>query len=292
MKEKLLLIYNPVSGQQLVGGQLGDIVLSLQEKWDVTIRPTASKGHAEQIAAEEGGRYDVMVAAGGDGTVHEVVNGMMRARQQPVLGILPGGTANDIARTLQIPLTLLEACEFIKTEEPKFIDIGKYGERYFMNFLGLGLISTVSKDVKNETKTYLRHFTYYIKSLQHMQNNQLFHVTIETEKRKIEADAVMVYVANGQSLAGLELFTDNEMNTGQFEVAIVRNVGLSEIISVASSYIKSEPIEHEAFYLFKADSLSIHCDPPQLIDTDGEKEGQTPVSIELLREKMRVIGHL
>jgi diacylglycerol kinase (ATP) len=231
-----------------------------------------------------------VVAAGGDGTIHEVVNGLMRLAHRPALGILPAGTANDIARTMQVPLDLLEACEFMKEELPQAIDIGMYNERYFVNFLGVGLISTVSNEVKNETKTYLRHFTYYLKSLQHLQADSLFRAQIVMETETIEKEAVMIYVANGQSLAGIELFAHNEMNSGQFEIIVAESVGVSEVVSVLSSYLRREPIQHEAISRYKASALTIECNPPQIIDTDGEKNGTTPVDIKLLPGVLRVIG--
>ncbi|AMA72284.1 MULTISPECIES: diacylglycerol/lipid kinase family protein [Aneurinibacillus] len=291
-KAKLLLIYNPVAGQETVSQMIGDIARSLQEKWDLTIRPTLCGGHAERIAAQESEGYDVVVAAGGDGTIHEVVNGLMRFDKRPILGIVPGGTANDIARTMQVPLDLLEACEFMKQEQPCAIDIGRCNDRYFVNFFGVGLISTVSSEIKNETKTYLRHFTYYLKSLQYLQSDSLFRVAITTEDKTIQKEAVMVYVANGQSLAGLELFGDKELNSGQFEVIIVENIGLSEIMSVASSYLRREPIQHEAIFRFKASELTIACSPAQFIDMDGEKNGKTPSKVRLLSGALRVIGRV
>ncbi|KIV56570.1 diacylglycerol/lipid kinase family protein [Aneurinibacillus migulanus] len=291
-KEKLLLIYNPIAGQELINRMLSDIVISLQERWDVTIRPTLRQEHAEQIAYEESGGYNVVVAAGGDGTIHEVVNGLMRLDRRPVLGILPAGTANDIARTLQIPLDLLEACEFMKQELPQAIDIGRCGTRYFVNFLGVGLISTVSSEIKNETKTYLKHFTYYLKSLQYLQEDHLFRTMIKTETETIEKEAVMVYVAKGMSLAGIELFTENKMNSGYLEVIVVENIGLSEIVSVMSSYLRREPFQHKAISRHKASSLTLECNPAQIIDTDGEENGKTPVDIKLLVGALHVIGRI
>lgn len=291
-KEKLLVIYNPIAGQQGISQVLGDVAMSLQEKWDVTLRPTLCKAHAERIAYEEGAAYAMVAVAGGDGTIHEVVNGLMRLAQRPVLGILPAGTANDIARTLQIPLDLLAACEFLKQTEPCAIDIGRYGKRHFVNFLGVGLISTVSSEVKDETKTYLGHFTYYLKSLQHFQGDHLFNVTLTTEAGRIEKEAVIVYAANGPSLAGVELFTENRLNSGMFEVIVVENVGLSEIVSVMSSYFRREPFEHEAISRYKTAAFTLDCRPPQLIDTDGEKYGETPVKVTLLPGELHVIGRV
>jgi diacylglycerol kinase (ATP) len=292
MKDQLLLIYNPISGQHQIKDGLADVVDSLLEKWDVTIRPTSHSGHAGEIIKAEGDRYSIVVAAGGDGTIHEVVNGLMTRDHPPVLGILPGGTANDIARTLQIPLQVMDACQFLKEEKPVQIDLGCFGGEYFVNFLGLGLISTVSDQVKNDTKTHLGHFTYYVKSLQYLHEEQPFRLIIKTDAGQIEEDAVMVYVANGQSLAGIELFKNNQLDNGLFQIVIVRNIGLSGLVSAAASYFRNEPIEHEAFRLLKASSLTIACDPPQKLDADGEKMGETPVHIVAAPRKLSVIGKL
>lgn len=292
MKRELLLIFNPSSGRQLVNHSLSDIILSLQEKWEVTVKPTSYAGQAEAIAASIGENYEVVVAAGGDGTIHEVVNGLMKIENRPILGILPGGTANDIARSLQIPLNLLQSCEFLKNEGVQHIEVGQCGDRHFINFLGFGLISLVSNQVKSETKALFGHFTYYLKSLQFLHNKESFRVKIETDKETVDSEAVMGYIANGRSLGGIELFPYNGLGDGQFEVFLVHDVKLSELVNVASSYLQHAPFIDEAITHFKATSLTIECEPAQLIDMDGEKSATTPVQIKLIPKALRVIGRL
>jgi len=292
LKGQLLLIYNPSSGKQLVHRMLGDLILSLQEKWEITVRATSYAGHAETLASSASADYEVIIAAGGDGTIHEVVNGLMQKEQRPILGILPGGTANDIARSLQIPLNLLEACNFLKSESIQSIEVGKCGERHFINFLGFGLISQVSNQVKGETKALFGHFTYYLKSLQNLRNQSSFRIQIETEERTLETEAVMGYIANGRSLGGMELFPYSGLGDGQFEVFLVHDISLAELVNVASSYFRHTPINDQSMTHFQASSITIECEPSQLIDMDGEKSDMTPVKIELVPSALQVIGQL
>lgn len=293
MNESLLLIYNPSSGRQVINQILGDIILSLQEKWNIHVQPTSQPGHAEKMASDpKSANYDIIVVAGGDGTIHEVVNGMMQLSKRPKLGIIPAGTANDIARSLQVPLDLLEACAFLKTERTRYIEVGRCEDRYFVNFLGFGLISTVSDQVADDTKSQFGHFTYYVKSLQHVRNQSVFHAKIETDEQTVETDAVMGYIANGRSLAGIELFPESGLGDNQFEIIFVRDVKLSELVDVVFSYFRHGPLEGDAITRIQGTSFSITCDPPQLLDMDGEKTGVTPVSIELVPRALEVVGRL
>lgn len=293
MKTSLLLIYNPTSGKQVVNRTLGDIVLSLQERWEVDVRPTSHTGHAEEIAASvHAGQYDIIVAAGGDGTIHEVVNGIMMLSERPILGILPAGTANDIARSLQIPLDMSDACEFLKNEPVSKIEVGRCRQRYFINFLGFGLISTVSNQVEQATKAQFGYFTYYVKSLQHVRNQNVFKVKVETSDQIVETDAVMGYVANGRSLAGIELFPDSGLGDGKFDVILVHDVKISELMNVALSYFRHSTLDTDAITRLRATSFTIDCEPLQLLDMDGEKTETTPVHVELIPEALRVVGRL
>ncbi|QQE78279.1 diacylglycerol kinase family protein [Alicyclobacillus sp. SO9] len=292
MKEQLLLIYNPSSGRQTMTEKLGYVVESLGERWDVTVKPTLYEGHAEQVAAEAATQFDMVVAAGGDGTIHEVVNGLMNSRQRPVLGILPAGTANDIARSLSIPSDLMEACDFLKVSHPVQIELGKCASRYFVNFLGFGLISLVSNSVKQATKSRLGPLTYFLKSLQSLHNQSEFLVQIQTEEKLIETTCVMGYVASGRSLAGFELFPETGFGDDSFEVILIHDVTIANLLDAAASILRKAPIENRAVTRFRATSLNIRCTPLQFIDMDGEKGMQTPVDIRFIPESLSVVGNL
>ena len=134
--EKALLIYNPTAGKESIEFLL-DEMLTLLSREGFKVVPFATKGpgHASEIASQEGGNYDSIIAAGGDGTLHEVINGINLSGNPIRLGIIPGGTSNDFARALDIPRNLLKACKIIRAPNKKG-GPGIMNGRRFINIAG------------------------------------------------------------------------------------------------------------------------------------------------------------
>jgi diacylglycerol kinase (ATP) len=165
------LIYNPTSGREEMKKRLADILDRLDIGGiEATCHATSGEGDATAAAAEavERGCYDLIIAAGGDGTLNEVINGMAEKPNLPPLGVLPLGTTNDFARAMGIPKNWEDSCDLILRQESRLIDLGKANDRYFINIAGGGRLTELTYEVPSRLKTMIGQLAYYLKGIEKM----------------------------------------------------------------------------------------------------------------------------
>lgn len=133
---------------------------------EATCHATTGEGDATEAAADAVNRgYDLIIAAGGDGTLNEVVNGMAEKPNLPPLGVLPLGTTNDFARAMGIPKYWEESCDLIIQQQSRLIDLGKANDRYFINIAGGGTLTELTYEVPSKLKTMMGQLAYYLKGI-------------------------------------------------------------------------------------------------------------------------------
>lgn len=152
--KKLLLIINPVSGRRTSLRFLPDIIKIFSEgDYAVTVFPTGKSGDATQFAQLYGSEFDLIVCIGGDGTLNEVITGIIRGDCRTPLGYIPSGSTNDFAACHGISSDMLEAAQNIISGKPKKIDIGKFGDQYFSYVAAFGAFSWLSYTTPQNLKT-------------------------------------------------------------------------------------------------------------------------------------------
>ena len=159
------IIYNPTSGREIFKRKLPYVLEKLERAgYETSTHATCGVGDAT-LAARSAceNQYDLVVAAGGDGTLNEVVSGMAEQAFRPKLGLIPVGTTNDFARALNIPFTIEEAVETMIHGETIPLDIGKVNEKYFVNIAAGGSLTELTYEVPSKLKTVLGQLAYYIK---------------------------------------------------------------------------------------------------------------------------------
>ncbi len=235
--KKLLFIYNPVAGSGKVRSRLGEIVERfIPFGYEVTLHPTQSRGDAQEFVRQRGGEFDRIVCAGGDGTLNEVVSGLLEVEKAPVLGYIPAGTTNDFSRTLGLPSNLVQAAGCAMTGTPQAVDIGEFNGRTFVYVAAFGLFSGVSYSTPQEMKNALGHLAYVVSGITSLGASQSYRVKVEYEGGVLEDDFIYGMVSNTVSVGGiLGLNKDNVCLTdGKFEVTLVRKpqnpVELNEIL--------------------------------------------------------------
>lgn len=183
------LIYNPTSGREILKRNLPEILQKLEMAgYEASCHATTGAGDATEaarIAVER--RYDVVIAAGGDGTIHEVVNGLAEQEYRPKLGIIPAGTTNDFARALQIPRDIGTAVDIITKGEMIPVDIGRINDRYFINIAGGGRITEITYEVPSKLKTMLGQLAYYLKGMEMLPSIKPSKVSIEYDGKFFKA---------------------------------------------------------------------------------------------------------
>ena len=162
------IIYNPTSGREIFKKHLPDVLAKLENAgYETSCHATTGPGDATEAARIAVKRkYDIVIAAGGDGTFNEVVNGLAEQEYRPKLGLIPVGTTNDFARALHIPRDILAATDVIVNGQTIPIDIGRMNDKYFVNIAGGGRITELTYEVPIKLKTMLGQLAYYIKGIE------------------------------------------------------------------------------------------------------------------------------
>lgn len=286
--KKARLIYNPSSGREIVRRRLPDI-LDLMESagYETSCHATKGKDDATKEAARAVSRgYDLIVAAGGDGTIYEVVNGMAGQKARPSLGIIPCGTTNDLARAIGIPKSISRSCEVIKQGKKKRIDLGRINDRYFINIAGGGSLTNLTYEVPSKLKTMMGQIAYYVKGLEKLPSLHPIRVKMENRKEVLLDEEIMIFlVANSHSVGGFEKLAPNaDLSDGKLDVIVVKKANIAEFIRIATQAVRGEHLKDPLVKYFQTDYLKATSYGGELvqINLDGELGGQLPCVIEAL----------
>jgi len=256
---KYMIILNPVAGRGR-GGRLEPVIKDQLRvhKLDFDLQKTERKEHAIQLARQSvKDGYDVIVAAGGDGTSNEVLNGLMQATQsnegKAAMGFLSVGQGNDYAYGVGIPVGVEEGCRILAQNNRKMIDVGfsiggDFPEgRYFGNGVGIGFDAVVGFEAR-KLKPLHGFLSYFVAALKSI---FLFHrgprVKIEFNDRKLDQNSLMVSVMNGRRLGGGFMMAPNgQMDDGKFDLSIVEQVSRGRIATLIPYFIKgTHGTQHE-----------------------------------------------
>ncbi|MDM5214576.1 diacylglycerol kinase [Peribacillus sp. NJ4] len=273
------LIYNPTSGREAIKKSLPGVLAKLEEAgYEASAHATTGAGDATKaakIAIERG--YDIVIAAGGDGTIYEVVNGLATAEKRPKLGIIPTGTTNDFARALHLPKSIEGAAEIIAGGHTMPVDIGKMNDKYFINIAGGGRLTELTYDVPIKLKTMLGQLAYYIKGIEMLPSIKPTEVSIEYDGKLFEGEIMLFLVANTNSVGGFEkLAPDASLNDGMFTLLILKKANLADIVRVATLAMRGEHIHDKNVIYVKANRIKVQAKNDMMLNLDGEFGGMAP----------------
>ncbi|MFJ7679452.1 diacylglycerol kinase [Peribacillus sp. NPDC097198] len=273
------LIYNPTSGREAIKKSLPAVLAKLEAAgYEASTHATTGAGdatNAAKIAIERG--YDIVIAAGGDGTIYEVVNGLADAEKRPKLGIIPTGTTNDFARALHLPKSIEGAADIIANGHTMPIDIGKMNEKYFINIAGGGRLTELTYDVPIKLKTMLGQLAYYIKGIEMLPSIKPTEVSIEYDGKLFEGEIMLFLVANTNSVGGFEkLAPDASLNDGMFTLLILKKANLADIVRIVTLAMRGEHIHDRNVIYVKANRIKITSKKEMMLNLDGEFGGMAP----------------
>lgn len=236
----LLFIYNPAAGKAKITSALGEITAQFQqEDWLVTLYATRAAGDATRMVQEMGGQYDRIVCSGGDGTLNEVVSGLVHGGLDVPLGYLPAGSTNDFSKTLRLPANLHKAAEIAVTGTPFACDMGQFnGERVFVYVAAFGVFTSVSYETPQEMKQILGHAAYVLRGIRSLGEITSYSMTIEHDGVIEEGNYIYGMVSNSVSVGGFQGMKTNEviLDDGKFEVLLVRTpTSLAELNAVLAA---------------------------------------------------------
>ncbi|XEC95669.1 diacylglycerol kinase [Paenibacillus tarimensis] len=287
------LIYNPTSGREEVRRRLPDILQRLELGGiETSCHATSGEGDATIAATDAINRgFDMIIAAGGDGTLYEVINGMAEQNVRPPLGILPLGTTNDFARALGIPKHWEYACDLIIQQYTRLIDLGKANKRYFINIAGGGSLTELTYEVPSKLKTMIGQLAYYMKGVEKMTRLRPSRLLIQANGfEELQEEIMLFLICNSNSVGGFErLAPDASLQDGLFDVIALKKCTLPEFIRIASMALRGEHLNDPHVLHFRTDRLTLTTADYVQLNLDGEYGGTLPCTFEVLPQHLPII---
>lgn len=293
------VIYNPSAGREQLKRNMLDILHILEEAgyetsaFETTPEPLSACKEARRAALNG---FELIVAAGGDGTVNEVINGIADLDKRPKVGIIPAGTTNDYARALKIPRSdLLEAAQVIAAGHAIPMDIGKANDSYFMNIAAGGFLSDVSYEVPIKLKTIFGYLAYLVKGAEKLPQIKPIHMHIEYEGGVFDGMASMFFVALTNSVGGFETIDPQMLlSDGKFTLFVVKTANILEILQILASVLNNgKHINHPSVLYTHTSFVKAESRDGQrlMINLDGEYGGDQPTSFVNLQQHIHVMGN-
>jgi len=289
---KLLVIFNPSSAKGKAMKILPLIEkLLTQKKIDYKLVKTESSGHATLIARDTDlSAYNGIVAAGGDGTVYEVVNGYMNnaGKNKPPFGIVPVGTGNAFARDLDLmPNEVEKSLNIISKENTRNIDAARVTMQneifYYLNILGFGFVADVNKSAQKYKK--LGNVAYSLGVFEQLLFLKSFYLKMETEQGIIERENHFAEISNTQYTGTSFLMAPTaEIDDGLLDVTLLNKTTRRRIIKIFPSIFNGEHTKYPEVETFKVKRIKIETKTPKILTPDGELMGSTPIEIVCLKQ--------
>lgn len=286
------IIYNPTSGRELFRRHLPEVLAQLERAgYETSCHATTGPGDATRAAALAVKReFDVVIAAGGDGTLNEVVAGISNFENRPKIGLIPMGTTNDFARAVHIPRDINKAVDIIMQGKTIPVDVGLMNnKRYFINIAGGGRMTELTYEVPSKLKTVLGQMAYYLKGIEMLPSIRSSKVRIEYDGQVFEDSVMMFLIGLTNSVGGFEkLAPDASINDGKFTLLILKEVNIAEFVRLASLALRGEHLSDPHVIYVKARKVTVTSAERVVLNLDGEYGGALPAVFENLGSHIEV----
>ncbi|MDD6384597.1 MAG: diacylglycerol kinase family lipid kinase [Streptococcus hyointestinalis] len=288
---KARLIYNPTSGQELMKRHVGEVLDILEgfgyesSAFQTTPEKNSARNEAER-AAKAG--FDLVIAAGGDGTINEVVNGIAPLKHRPKMAIIPTGTTNDFARALKIPRgNPVAAAKVIGKNQMVKMDIGRArNDTYFINIAAAGSLTELTYSVPSQLKTTFGYLAYLAKGAELLPQVSKVPVKITHDEGVFDGESSMIFAAITNSVGGFEqIAPDAKLDDGLFTLIIVKTANLLHLLSLIRLLLSGKHIYDKRIEYIKTSKIVIEpqSDKRMMINLDGEYGGDAPITLTNLK---------
>lgn len=275
--KKLLFIYNPNAGKGLLKPKLSDIFdIFVKAGYEITVYPTQKYRDGYRKVANFTGDYDLLVCSGGDGTLDEIVTGMMQREKKIPIGYIPTGTTNDFAKSLHIPREMLKAADVAVNGEIFSCDVGRFNKDIFVYIAAFGLFTDVSYQTKQEVKNVLGHLAYVLEGTKRLFNIPSYNMRVTHDGEVIEDEFIFGMVTNSRSVGGFKNMVGKKVvfDDGEFEATLIkRPKNPLELQGIILSLV-SEQQDSKYMYSFKAKEVIFESLEEVSWTLDGEFGGE------------------
>lgn len=297
---KSIFVYNPESGRGKIKKHLSYILSELNSAnkfGEITVVETDHAGHAHDLAKESIGKYDYFFVSGGDGTLNEIVNGFADAENKPIVGYIPSGTVNDIARSLGISRNIKKAVNQIVNGEPFEHDTFKVNNKYGIYVCATGLFTKSSYDTERYKKKKFGKLAYFVKGIKEIKSTKPLPVTLATEDETIKKNTGLILILNSRSVAGFKLNKQASLCDGEVEVMLFQShkkfISLFDMIRISNAFLFG--INHlkknkNKFVTYRLLShFTLQTSDGTAINLDGEKSGEGSFDFMVLNKSLKII---
>lgn len=279
LQKRLLFIINPKAGRTAIKNDLFEIVVTFANAgYEVVTYPTTGPDDAERKVCADGNDYDIIVCAGGDGTLENTVSGYMKMGDVKVpLGYIPVGTTNDFARSLKISRKPLEAAKQIVSGRETRIDVGMIAERYFIYIAAFGIFTDISYNTNQSLKKVMGHSAYVVEALKNIMNYRGFHLEADFDGKHVTGEYIYGMVTNSFSVAGFKIRGTKHvlLDDGKFDCLFIKMPrNATELQQIVSAMLTNDMEDNEMFFECKASRVSIVSEQPIPWTVDGEFGGE------------------
>jgi len=278
--KKVYFIYNPRSGKGTISSKLSYVISKFTEAgYEVTVRPTQApldaRDNVIRICSDESSDYDLILCSGGDGTLNEVIQGIMTSPYKIPVAYIPAGSTNDFARSMKTPKKIEKIVDCLIKGEKAELDIGSFNDKFFTYVAAFGAMTEVSYETPQPIKNKLGHAAYILEGMKHLSKIQSYHLKITYDDQTIEGDYVLGLISNTASIGGLLSMGDFSLTDGLYEVTLIKTPNSPiELQSILSSLLNiKQAVNTEYVTFFKTSDIRIECGSELMWTIDGESGG-------------------
>lgn len=294
--ENLLFVYNPRAGKGRARWMLSGVINAFTRAGRlVTAYPTQAPGDARRIIRELAPKFDRVACCGGDGTLHEVMAGLMDLPEsaRPPVGYLPMGTTNDYARNLALPRGLEEMAALAAEGEPRGVDLGKLGEEYFIYVAAFGLFADTSYSTPQEMKNLLGHLAYVLKGATELTSQKRYHLKVDYDEGQLEGDYIYGMVSNTISVGGVIGLPAGEvkLDDGRLEALLVEAPqSIAQLNAAVRALARQEYSEESGVRVLHSTRFKFTGEEKVPFTVDGEFGGEhRQVEITAVHTPVRIV---
>ncbi|MCD8109736.1 MAG: YegS/Rv2252/BmrU family lipid kinase [Clostridiales bacterium] len=288
-KKRMFFIYNPQSGKGLIRVHLVDILdVFVKAGYEVTVYPTQGKGDATRVVAACADEFDRIVCSGGDGTLDEVVTGMMQSDSLTPVGYIPAGTTNDFAQSLNIPSNIEESAAIAANGRLFPCDVGEFNDDAFIYVAACGIFTGASYQTNQKLKHILGHAAYVIEGAKQLTDipSSSYFLEIQANGETVRGEFVYGMISNSLSVGGVKNLVgkDVELDDGLFEVKFIRMPqNPLQINEIMTHLLRPRACDTPYIFSCKTDRVEIHSEIPVPWTLDGEFGGE--------HKDVRIVNH-
>ncbi len=295
MSKKAIIIVNPVAGKMKIKDELPIIVGCLEDQdYETKVYTTKAHGDAAKVAEKFGETRDLVVCCGGDGTLNEVISGLLKIGNKPKLLYYPCGSTNDFAATLGLPRNAFDAASNIDSREIMELDVGMFNnELNFSYIASFGIFVKASYSAPQKVKNLLGHFAYVLEGAKELPTiGKSYHTKVVYDGGEIEGDFALVGVTNSTSAGGvLKLSKDDvSLSDGLFEILLIRGIKNAADVADTVKLLLQKKYDGDKVILLHTAKAHIECEEAPAWCTDGEFAGNfASVDAECLKGAVRIL---